>query len=53
MRRLCEDARNLHGKNPGFENDYSLSVGERGVEIRSVPLYAAHCLGENCVKYNL
>lgn len=35
------------------ENDYSLSVGKRGVEIRSVPLYAAHCLGENCVKYNL
>lgn len=35
------------------ENDYSLSVGERGVEIRSVPLYAAHYLGENCVKYNL
>lgn len=35
------------------ENDYSLGVGERGVEIRSVPLYAAHCLGENCVKYNL
>ena len=35
------------------EKDYSLSVGERGVEIRSVPLYAAHCLGESCVKYNL
>lgn len=34
------------------ENDYSLSLDERGVEIRHVPLYAAHCLGENCAKYN-
>lgn len=34
------------------ENDYSLTTDERGVEIRSVPLYAAHCLGENCAKYN-
>lgn len=31
------------------ENNFSLS-GKDGIEVRHLPLYAAHCLGENCLK---
>ena len=32
------------------ENDFSKDVTEGGVELRRIPLYAAHCLGEGFVK---
>lgn len=32
------------------ENDFSREVTEHGVELRCMPLYAAHCVGEGCVR---
>lgn len=32
------------------ENDFSRSVTKGGLELRNIPLYAAHCLGEGFVK---
>lgn len=32
------------------ENEFSRSTTAEGVELRHVPLYAAHCLGEGCVR---
>lgn len=31
------------------ENDFSLSAKD-GIEVRHLPIYAAHCLGEDCLK---
>lgn len=31
-------------------NDFSLSQTKDGQELRHLPLYAAHCIGEGCVK---
>lgn len=30
--------------------DFGVDRNEQGVEIRHIPLYAAHCLGERCVR---
>ncbi len=30
-------------------NDYSRAQTDSGVEVRSLPLYAAHCIGDGCV----
>ena len=30
-------------------NDYSRTQTDSGVEVRSLPLYAAHCIGDGCV----
>ena len=32
------------------ENNYSKDIAEGGAELRRIPLYAAHCLGEGLVK---
>ena len=32
------------------ENDFSCSMLESGSELRCLPLYAAHCIGEGCIK---
>lgn len=32
------------------ENDFRRSTSEQGTEIHHLPLYAAYCLGEQCVK---
>lgn len=31
------------------ENDFGRSVMEKGIEVRHIPIYAAHCLGDGCV----
>ena len=32
------------------ENDFSRGQTEQGTELRCIPLYAAHCLGEDLVR---
>ena len=31
------------------ENDFGRSVTEKGIEVRHIPIYAGHCLGDGCV----
>ena len=32
------------------ENDFSKEATKSGREVRHLPLYAAHCIGEECLK---
>lgn len=32
------------------ENDFSKGMAASGTEVRRLPLYAAHCVGQGCMK---
>lgn len=50
----------LHGAERGslgfkivYQNDFSKGMAASGTEVRRLPLYAAHCVGQGCMKAGL